>query len=104
MEKARVAVLVRIRPALKAKLAELAKSEHRSVNQQIEFLLERSISREAQHLANESPPAKTEPKAPNWVGQTQKHFSTMERGEMEIGTEILLQLIYGAGLLGFSAW
>jgi hypothetical protein len=44
MDDSRVAVLVRIRPALKAKLVNLAKAEHRSFNQQIEFLLERSVS------------------------------------------------------------
>jgi hypothetical protein len=60
MEKSRVAVLVRIRPTLKARLVDLAKSEHRSLNQQIEFLLERSISRETQNLSKEDPPGKTE--------------------------------------------
>jgi hypothetical protein len=49
MKKTRVAILVRIRPTLKAKLVELAKSENRSLNQQIEFLLERSLSRETQN-------------------------------------------------------
>jgi hypothetical protein len=44
MDESRVAVLVRIRPGLKAKLVNLAKAEHRSFNQQIEFLLERSVS------------------------------------------------------------
>jgi hypothetical protein len=52
MEKSRVAILVRIRPNLKAKLVELAKSENRSLNQQIEFLLERSISRATQKSTN----------------------------------------------------
>jgi hypothetical protein len=36
-------VLVRMRGSLKARLVELAKREHRSLNQQIEFLLEHSI-------------------------------------------------------------
>jgi hypothetical protein len=36
-------VLVRMRASLKARLVELAKREHRSLNQQIEFLLEHSI-------------------------------------------------------------
>jgi len=53
MEKSRVAVLVRIRPTLKARLVDLAKSEHRSLNQQIEFLLERSISSEIRNLPKE---------------------------------------------------
>ena len=50
MEDSRVAFLLRIRPALKASLVELAKSEHRSLNQQIEFLLERSISKGGQNF------------------------------------------------------
>lgn len=58
MEKTRVAILVRIRPTLKAKLVKLAESENRSLNQQIEFLLDRSISRETQDSTNESTPAK----------------------------------------------
>ena len=53
MEKSRVAILVRIRPTLKAKLVELAKSENRSLNQQIEFLLERSISRATEDSTND---------------------------------------------------
>ena len=60
MEKSRVAILVRIRPTLKATLVDLAKSENRSLNQQIEFLLERSISRENQNSANEGSSAKTD--------------------------------------------
>jgi hypothetical protein len=36
-------VLVRMRASLKARLVDLAKREHRSLNQQIEFLLEHSI-------------------------------------------------------------
>jgi hypothetical protein len=55
-----VGVLVRIRPTLKASLVDLAKSEHRSLNQQIEFLLERSISRETQNLSKEDLPGKAE--------------------------------------------
>ena len=60
MEKSRVAVLVRIRPTLKARLVDLAKSEHRSLNQQIEFLLERSISSETRNLPKEDPHGKSE--------------------------------------------
>jgi len=40
-------------PTLKARLVDLAKSEHRSLNQQIEFLLERSISSEIRNLPKE---------------------------------------------------
>ena len=47
MEEIRVPFLIRIRPGLKARLTELAKSEHRSLYQQIEFLLEGAIQPEA---------------------------------------------------------
>jgi hypothetical protein len=40
----RVPVLIRIRASLKASVEELAKQEHRSTNQQIEFLLERALA------------------------------------------------------------
>jgi hypothetical protein len=60
MEKSRVAILVRIRPTLKARLVDLAKSEHRSLNQQIEFLLERSISSETRNLSKEDAHGKSE--------------------------------------------
>ena len=43
MPEKRVALLIRIPSGLKMKLTELAKREHRSLNQQIEFLLERSV-------------------------------------------------------------
>ena len=43
MHESIVAVLVRMGASLKARLVELAKREHRSLNQQIEFLLEHSI-------------------------------------------------------------
>lgn len=44
MSESRVALLIRIQPSLKAKLIELAKREHRSLNQEIEFLLEDSLA------------------------------------------------------------
>jgi hypothetical protein len=44
MPERRVALLLRIRQALKERLADLAKREHRSLNQQIEFMLEHSLS------------------------------------------------------------
>jgi hypothetical protein len=44
MNEPRVPVLVRIRASLKRKIEDLADKEHRSMNQQIEFLLERSLS------------------------------------------------------------
>ena len=46
MTKPRVGLLLRIPASLKAKLAELAEREHRSLNRQIEFLLDRSIRNE----------------------------------------------------------
>ena len=44
MNESRVPVLIRIRASLKARIEELAKREHRSTNQQIEFLLERALA------------------------------------------------------------
>ena len=44
MPERRAALLLRIRQTLKDRLADLAKREHRSLNQQIEFLLEQSLS------------------------------------------------------------
>lgn len=44
MPEHRVALLLRIRQGLKDRLADLAKREHRSLNQQIEYLLELSLS------------------------------------------------------------
>jgi hypothetical protein len=46
MSESRVRVLLRIPAKLKATLTELAEREHRSLNKQIEFLLERSIREE----------------------------------------------------------
>jgi hypothetical protein len=61
MHESRVAVLVRMREGLKARLVDLAKREHRSLNQQVEFLLEHCLSGEIQSLSNEQQPPKTEP-------------------------------------------
>ena len=47
MRESKVAVLVRMPAGLKARLVDLAKREHRSLNQQIEFLLEHSLSNTA---------------------------------------------------------
>jgi hypothetical protein len=44
MREVRVGLLLRIPEGLKNRLVDLAKREHRSVNQQIEFLLEQSLS------------------------------------------------------------
>jgi hypothetical protein len=45
MTEPRIPVLIRIRAGLKARVEELAKCEHRSMNQQIEFLLERALEK-----------------------------------------------------------
>jgi hypothetical protein len=44
MPERKVALLLRIQQSLKDRLADLAKHEHRSLNQQIEFLLEQALS------------------------------------------------------------
>jgi hypothetical protein len=44
MPERKVALLLRIQQGLKDRLADLAKNEHRSLNQQIEFLLEQALS------------------------------------------------------------
>ena len=58
MTEPRVRFLMRIPAKLKAKLAELAQREHRSLNRQIEFLLDRSIGGETESKARESPSKK----------------------------------------------
>jgi hypothetical protein len=45
MRERRVGLLLRIPEGLKNRLVDLAKREHRSVNQQIEFLLEQSLTK-----------------------------------------------------------
>jgi hypothetical protein len=44
MPERKVALLLRIQQGLKDQLTDLAKHEHRSLNQQIEFLLEEALS------------------------------------------------------------
>jgi hypothetical protein len=53
MSERRVALLLRIQQTLKDRLADLAKREHRSLNQQIEFLLEQSLSGTADKAQND---------------------------------------------------
>ena len=48
----RVALLLRIPQGLKDQLTDLAKHEHRSLNQQIEFLLEEALSEAAKKPIN----------------------------------------------------
>jgi hypothetical protein len=55
MTEPRARLLIRIPASLKAKLAELAQREHRSLNRQIEFLLDRSIRDETKGEAGELP-------------------------------------------------
>ena len=49
----RVALLLRIQQGLKDQLTDLAKHEHRSLNQQIEFLLEEALSEAAKKPQND---------------------------------------------------
>ena len=51
-------LLIRIPKSLKAKLAELAQREHRSLNRQIEFLLDRSIRDETKDTTVNVAPTK----------------------------------------------
>ncbi len=44
MNEPRVPLLIRIPASLKQKIGELARLEHRSTNQQIEFLLDRALA------------------------------------------------------------
>ena len=55
MSEPTVRVPLRIPASLKAKLAELAEREHRSLNKQIEFLLDRCIRDGVKEQADESP-------------------------------------------------
>jgi hypothetical protein len=55
MTEPRVRLLLRIPASLKAKLAGLAEREHRSLNRQIEFLLDRSIRDKTKGEAGELP-------------------------------------------------
>jgi len=57
MNEPRVPLLIRIRAGLKASLEELAKQEHRSTNQQIEFLLERAVARFGENLDRSQMPS-----------------------------------------------
>ena len=55
----RVALLLRIQQGLKDQLSDLAKREHRSLNQQIEFLLEQALSAEVKKPQNDQQGAKS---------------------------------------------
>jgi len=60
MSEPRIRLPLRIPASLRAKLAELAEREHRSLNKQIEFLLERSIGEENARDARETTRRKLE--------------------------------------------
>ncbi len=54
MPERRVALLLRLRRGLKEQLIEFAKREHRSLNQQIEFILEHFLSDTSHKQRNEA--------------------------------------------------
>ena len=60
MSESKVRVLLRIPAKLKATLTELAEREHRSLNKQIEFLLDRCIREGKTNETDESERAKSE--------------------------------------------
>jgi hypothetical protein len=53
MPERKIALLLRLHQGLKDRLVELAKREHRSLNQQIEFLLEQALSGELKKSQND---------------------------------------------------
>lgn len=59
MPERKVALLLRIQQGLKDRLADLAKREHRSLNQQIEFLLEQALSDALKKLQDDRRDAKS---------------------------------------------
>jgi len=60
MSESRVRVPLRIPTSLKTKLTELAERDHRSLNKQIEFMLERAISEGITEEDRESPHTRPE--------------------------------------------
>ncbi len=61
MSERKVALLLRIQQALKDRLTDLAKREHRSLNQQIEFLLENALSDATKKSRNDQQGGKSSP-------------------------------------------
>jgi hypothetical protein len=55
MPERRVALLLRLRQGVKEQLADFAKREHRSLNQQIESILEHFLSETANKPGDEPP-------------------------------------------------
>ena len=64
MPEDRVALLLRLRRELKEQLADFARHEHRSLNQQIEFILEQFLSGRANKLRNEQREGEGQGKSP----------------------------------------
>ena len=60
MSEPTVRLLLRIPASLKTKLTQLAEREHRSLNRQIEFLLDRSIREKGNNEAADSSDPKGE--------------------------------------------
>jgi hypothetical protein len=58
MPERKVALLLRIHQGLKDRLADLAKRERRSLNQQIEFLLDQSLSDAVKKPQSDQPAGK----------------------------------------------
>jgi hypothetical protein len=56
MAESQVRLLIRIPGSLKAKLLDLAQKEHRSLNRQIEFLLDLSVRNLTQTVTEDSSP------------------------------------------------
>lgn len=55
MSESRVALLIRVSPDLKQKLADMAKRERRSLSRQAELLLERCVSELDSAISADSP-------------------------------------------------
>ena len=64
MAERKVSLLLRIQQALKDRLTDLAKHEHRSLNKQIEFLLEKAIADAAMRPQNNIEGSKGSPRKP----------------------------------------
>lgn len=54
MREGKVALLLRIRKELKDRIAGVARDEHRSLNQQIEFILDEFLSDRQKHVDAEN--------------------------------------------------
>jgi hypothetical protein len=77
MPEGKVALLLRLRRELKERLADVAKRDHRSLNQQIEFILEQFLSDAVTNLRNEQ---RGEGRLEGKVGSDAEITSTRPRG------------------------